>query len=75
MINLGFQESTYITVTKTIPVIDITQSAFMPISFVTTIYYTYQMAGKGSNSEVLKIVQGTQYIWHRTNQILCGRTL
>lgn len=41
MINSEFQESTYITVLKAIPVIDITIS-FCANSFVTAIYYTYQ---------------------------------
>lgn len=44
MINLGFQEPTYSTVTKTIPVIDII--VFVQTSYMTTIYYTNQMVEK-----------------------------
>lgn len=35
----------------------------MQILFVTTIYYTYQMAGKGSNTEIFKTVTGTECPW------------
>lgn len=62
MINLGFQESTYIAVTKTIPIIDITVS--FCANFICDNYLLYLSNGrKRLQHWNLKTVTGTERRW------------